>query len=92
MKYVPEDLFELRTRRLPKMTVKLFALSGDPDTDTARSILSAADIGYELVDVEEAGILASLDRDLDVKELPFVIAQNGKFEGLRAIEGFVRAK
>lgn len=72
------------------MTVKLFGLSGDPDTERAVSMLSEARVTYKLVDVEETGILGSLDRDLDVKELPFMIVQNGKVEGLEAIEGFLR--
>lgn len=71
------------------MTVKLFGLPNDPDTEKAESMLSQAHIGYKLVDVEKAGILASLDRDLDVKELPVMIVPNGKVEGIRAIEGFI---
>lgn len=70
------------------MTVKLFALPDDPDTERAREILGQANIGYELVDVESTGIVAFLDRDLDVRELPFILAQSGKIEGLEAIRGF----
>jgi glutaredoxin-related protein len=73
-----------------KMTVKLFALSYDPDTATALSLLRNANIDVEFVDVEREGILACLDRDLDIKELPFIILQNRKIEGLQAIEGFAR--
>lgn len=70
------------------MTIKLFALLGDPDTKKASALLEQAEILYEVVDVETTGILAYLDRDLDVKVLPFIIAQNAKFEGLEAIRGF----
>ncbi len=71
------------------MIVKLFALREDPDTQKALQILARAHIQYELVDVENEGILAHLERDLDVKELPFMIIQNAKIEGLPAIKGFV---
>ncbi len=72
------------------MTVKLFGLSNDPDTIKASSLLSQANIGYKLVDVEKSGILASLERDLDVRDLPFILVPNGKVEGIKQIEGFIR--
>lgn len=70
------------------MTVKLFALRNDPDTEKAVGVLRKAKIQIQLIDVEKEGILASLERDLDVRELPFLLLQNGKIEGLKAIEVF----
>jgi len=69
--------------------VRLFALSTDPDTEKATALLKQAKIEFQIVDVERTGVLAFLDRDLDVRQLPFILAGGGKFEGLSAIEGFL---
>jgi hypothetical protein len=70
--------------------VMLLGLTEDPDTDKAETILNEAKIRYEVVDVASTGIVAFLDRDLDVKQLPCVLAPDRKVEGLEAIKGFAR--
>jgi hypothetical protein len=72
------------------MTVKVLGLREDPDTEKALSLLVAANITYELVDVATTGIAGFLQRDLDVRELPVVLSWNGKVEGLKAIAAFAQ--
>lgn len=67
------------------MTAKLYALADDPDTKKAQKLLTKKKIAYHVVDVEKEGILAHLDRDLGVSELPFVILDSKKYEGLEQI-------
>ena len=69
--------------------VRLFAISADPDTEKAKILLKQANIEYHLVDVEREGVLGFLDRDLDVRDLPFILVAGGKIEGIEAIKGFV---
>ncbi len=70
------------------MMVKLYVLRDDPDTEQAGVLLSRANVGYSLIDVESSGILPFLDRDLGVSKLPFIITENAKFEGLDGIREF----
>lgn len=72
------------------MTVKLYAISGDPDTEKAITFLKTAKIGIQLVDVEKEGIISFLDRDLGVRELPFLLLRDATVEGLEAIKSFAR--
>jgi hypothetical protein len=71
---------------------KLLALAADPETAQATRILDEAHIDYQVVDVVDAGIDGFLDRDLDVKYLPCLLAMDRKIEGLEAIRGFANSR
>jgi hypothetical protein len=72
--------------------VRLFAIATDPDTERAENLLRSAQIEYRFVDPDREGVLACLERDLDVRRLPFLLSGSGKIEGIEAIEGFVASK
>lgn len=68
------------------MTAKLFALREDPDTKEAGNILEREHIPFKLITVD--AVLPSLARDLDANDLPVLMVESTKLEGLGAIKAF----
>lgn len=68
----------------------LYYLSGSGHSEKAKELLKNRFVSFRTIDASSRSVLAAIFRDLSIRQLPTLIYEHDKYEGLDKIANFVK--